>query len=73
MKVFCENRVILRHVAGTLGNLASVLEPTPTGMRVVKPGDVTVFEVLRRLADSDDQVIDSPLHSTSFPAHLVIR
>ena len=65
--------MILRHVAGTLGNLASVLEPTPTGMRVVKPGDVTVFEVLRRLADSDDQVIDSPPYITSFPAHMVIR
>lgn len=72
MKVFCENRVILRHVAGTLGNLASVLESTPTGMRVVNPGDVTIFEVLRRLADSDDQVIASFPYSTIFPGYGVI-
>ncbi|CAM9444809.1 unnamed protein product, partial [Laminaria digitata] len=51
------SRAVLKHVAGVLGNVAHVLHFTPTGCHHVKQGTgvVTVFDVLKRLADTDEQ------------------
>ncbi|CAM9140199.1 unnamed protein product [Ascophyllum nodosum] len=54
-QAFCENRVVLTHVAGTLANLASVLEPIATGSRAFDPKELTIFDVVVRLANFDDQ------------------
>lgn len=47
-----------KHVAGILGNLANILESTPTGCRAVDNNEmpITVFQVLKRLAEVNDQV-----------------
>ena len=48
--------MVLTHVAGTLANLASVLEPIATGSRAFDPKELTIFDVVVRLANFDDQV-----------------
>lgn len=58
LQAFSPSRVVLRHVAGTLGNLTSVLESTPTGGRLHNNDGYgpTIYTVLRKLSEVDDLV-----------------